>query len=288
MAPHTFNHDRPDFAPYGFTCERWQAAPMRRPDRHNEIELNLLERGSLTYLLGGERVTLREQRLGVFWAAIPHQIIGSERRPEYYVVTIPLTWFLQCRLPLKLTDALLHGQFLSDPDTSRFALNAQLCHRWEQDLDGRPHAPPAAALLELHACLLRLADALPDAPVSRRQKRALVGQGAVGAPERMAAWIARHYQEPLAIEDVARAVQLHPNYAMNLFKQTFHLTLLEYLTRYRISHAQRLLATTDQKIIVVANEAGFASLSRFYEAFQRLCGCSPGRYRREHRILSVE
>lgn len=285
MPPHTFNHDRPDFAPYGFTCERWQAAPMRRPDRHDEIELNLLERGSLTYLLGGARITLKEQRLGVFWAAIPHQIIGSERKPEYYVVTIPLAWFLQCRLPAKLVDRLLHGQFLSDPDTSCFPLNVRLCQRWEKDLDDRPHAPPITALLELQACLLRLAEALPDATPNRRQTRAEAGEGAVGAAERMAAWIGRHYQEPLTIRDVARAVHLHPNYAMNLFKKTFHLTLLEHLTRYRMSHAQRLLATTDQKIIVVAHEAGFPSLSRFYEAFQRLCGCSPGHYRRDHKIL---
>ena len=70
MRLHTFNHARPDLAPYGFTCELWKAAVMRRPDRHDEIELNLLLRGSLTYLLGGVRVTLHEGRLGAFWAAM--------------------------------------------------------------------------------------------------------------------------------------------------------------------------------------------------------------------------
>ena len=86
----TFNHSRPDLTPYGFTCELWKAAPMRRPDRHDEIELNLLMRGSLTYLLGGTRVTLPAGRLGAFWAALPHQIIGSEDCPRYFVITLPL------------------------------------------------------------------------------------------------------------------------------------------------------------------------------------------------------
>ena len=72
---------------------------MRRPDRHNEIELNLLKNGSLTYLFGGERVTVPHGSLIAFWAAIPHQIIGYSGEPEYYVVTLPLAWFLQCRLP---------------------------------------------------------------------------------------------------------------------------------------------------------------------------------------------
>ena len=64
MSPHRFNLDRPDFGPYGFTDELWWAAPMRRPDRRNAIELNLLKQGSLTYLLAGERGTLGQHRLG--------------------------------------------------------------------------------------------------------------------------------------------------------------------------------------------------------------------------------
>ena len=111
---HRFDHNRPEFKPYGFTCELWNAAPMRRPDRHNEIELNLLKNGSLTNLLGGERVTVPLGSWGAFWAAIPHQIIASSGNPEYYVVTLPLAWFLQCRLPANLVDRLLHGQFLRE------------------------------------------------------------------------------------------------------------------------------------------------------------------------------
>lgn len=55
-----FDQKRRDFAPYGFTCERWLPTLMPRSDRHNEIELNLLEQGALTYLLGG--ATLPFQR----------------------------------------------------------------------------------------------------------------------------------------------------------------------------------------------------------------------------------
>jgi hypothetical protein len=56
---------------------------MKRADRHNEIELNLLKRCSLKYLLGGNTVTIPAGRLAVFWAAIPHQIIVSENNAEY-------------------------------------------------------------------------------------------------------------------------------------------------------------------------------------------------------------
>ncbi len=283
MQLHSFNHARPDLAPYGFSCELWKAAPMRRPDRHNEIELNLLRRGSLTYLLGGGRVTLPWGRLGAFWAAIPHQIIASEDHPEYFVVTLPLVWFLDCRLPEGLVEGLLHGQFVVDPNPERYPLDQWLCERWERDLGGPRREPPTATLLELQARLHRLADDLPARPPEARARPAMLGTGGLSKGEQMAAYIARHYQERVVIEDLARAVQLHPNYAMSLFKRTFRMTLVDYLTQYRVSHAQRLLATTDRKIVDVALDSGYATLSRFYEAFARACGCSPKQYRNQHR-----
>ena len=77
-------------------------------------------------------------------------------------------------------------------------------------------------------------------------------------------------------------MKLHPNYAMNLFQKTFGTTLINYLTQHRVSHAQRLLATTDQTITDIAFNSGFNSISRFNDAFRRACGCSPREYRRSH------
>jgi hypothetical protein len=71
MARAHFEATRPDLAPYGFTCEVWEPVPMPRADRHNELELNLVDRGSLTYLPGGRSATVRARRLSAFWAATP-------------------------------------------------------------------------------------------------------------------------------------------------------------------------------------------------------------------------
>lgn len=100
--------------------------------------------------------------------------------------------------------------------------------------------------------------------------------------ERMASYIAQHYTEQVRVEQIAQAVGLHPNYAMALFKKALGISMVECLTQHRIAHAQRLLATTDMKIIDVAVNSGFASVSRFYDAFERICGCSPKEYRHRH------
>ncbi len=283
----SFDPSRPDFAPYGFTCQRWTPVPMKRADRHNEIELNLLKHGSLTYLLGGNTVTIPAGRLAVFWAAIPHQIISSKDMTEYFVATIPLAWFLQCQFPAHFVDAILHARVVLDPEPRTRGGDLEMFERWVHDLEEPQPTPRRVAFLEIEARLLRFALAVPvQIPAGRGRKagQVVIETGGLNRVEQMACFIAQHYTEPLTAEQISQCAGLHPNYAMALFKKALGITLIDCVTQHRVSHAQRLLATADGKIIEVAMNSGFASLSRFHEAFKRSCGCSPKEYRTRHRV----
>jgi AraC-like DNA-binding protein len=276
----SFDQSRPEFSPYGFTCERWRPTPMARADRHNELELNLVPSGAVTYLLGGRRLTVPRGRLSAFWAAVPHQIVDVEGEEDYFVATLPLSWVLECGLPGGLTERLLQGQLVVDPEDHRLASDRALFTQWERDLGTPGIDRRRVVLLEMEARLLRLAEAVGQAGGGGA---AGVSKGQGTRVERMAFFIATHYTEKVAVEDIARAVGLHPNYAMTLFHKAFGMTLLEYLTHHRISHAQRLLITTDQKVLDVALSSGFNSISRFNAAFAERCGCSPREYRLQHK-----
>ncbi len=62
------------------------------------------------------------------------------------------------------------------------------------------------------------------------------------------------------------------------------MSVLDYIMQCRVSCAQRLLATTDMKLLDIAAESGFNSPARFYPCFRRLVGQSPARYRRSMRF----
>lgn len=277
-----FNPSRPDFAPYGLTCQWWTPTRMPRPDRHNEIEINLLAKGSLTYLLGGRKETVEAGRLTAFWAAIPHQIIASDSG-RYLVGTVPLAMFLAWRLPDRLTHALLHGQVVFEASSDQAADDWTMMQRWRDDLDRQPRAQERerAATLEMQARLYRLGLSLPEGPQSAGRGREA---HALSKPEQMACFIAEHYLEPLTADAIAAHVHLHPNYAMSLFRQAFALTLTDYIAQHRVAHAQRLLVTTDDQILAIALASGFGSVSRFNDVFRRIGGCSPREYRRLHRL----
>lgn len=247
---------------------------MPRPDRHNEVELNLLTSGSLTYLLGGHRTTIQAGRLAIFWAAIPHQIVAFEGEAPYFVVTLPLSEFLRVGVELGIVHRVLYGELLIDAEADD--TDAVKFRQWERELrnDTARHRP---ALLEVQARLLRFAIGVSKRPTSKHVSAEL------SRADELACYIARNYHLPLTAQAIAAANGVHPNYAMNLFRQTFGTTMTTFVTQHRISHAQRLLVTTEDTILSVALASGFQSLSRFNEAFKAACSCSPRDYRKAHR-----
>lgn len=244
---------------------------MPRPNRHNEIELNLLTDGSLTYLLGGGRTTIPAGRLAVFWAAIPHQIVHFEGDVPYFVVTVPLNEFLQSSHEVHFVNRILRGELFVEPVNDE--CDALKFQQWERELREREPVNDAAVRLEVQGRLMRFARRVGNRPTVHRSAAKL------SRADQIACYIARNYHKPLTAQSIAQAVGVHPNYAMNLFRQTFSTTITSFITEHRISHAQRLLATKDDSILSIAMAAGFQSLSRFNEAFKAVCGCSPREYR---------
>jgi AraC family transcriptional regulator, melibiose operon regulatory protein len=279
---HHFDSRRRDFAPYGFTCEVWEPRQMPRPDRHDEIEINFLDRGTLTYLMGGQRVTIQARRVSAFWAAVPHQIVGFDNVNYYYVVTVPFGWVLQWGLPEQLMVALTQGQIVADTKSTRPALDRQLFEQWHEDVEGR-RSTNHVVVLELRARLLRLAESVVDedhAPAAVAGNSSPRQQTNLEKAESMACFVARNYTSRIQVKDIAECVGLHPDYAATLFRKTFGTTLNVLITRHRVAHAQRQLVTTDERVLDIAHDSGFDSLSRFNRAFKEIAGLTPRQYRK--------
>jgi AraC family transcriptional regulator, melibiose operon regulatory protein len=271
-------------SPIGFRVWSGTCRPMQHAHRHNDIELNLVERGAMTYLHGGRICSVRKGELGVIWGAIPHQLIKIDAPVHCHWVTLPLAWFLQWKLPESLAHPVLHGELPvhTDPD----ALDFSVFGRWAREMKSDPAEARKIVLLEIEARLRRMALQMtrPGENGSSRKLKAAVPSGGFGKVEQMAQFVAANYTKEMRVSDIAEHAGLHPNYGMSLFRRTFGVSLMDYLMQHRISHAQRLLATTDAKILDVALDSGFGSVSRFYAAFSSVCRQSPKQYRASMRI----
>ena len=274
----TMINQRPNDQHFGLTCWHGQPEMMQRAHRHGEVELNLIIRGEVTYVHRDSYVTISAGQLAAFWAAVPHQLIVRSEDCEFYYVTIPIETLLAWELPADFMNALLCGDLVIEPTGENSRANVELFARWYADLaDGRAFI----ALMEIEARLWRLALAAEKQTLSL--PATLLHCPAIGRNSKsilMARYIIQNYREPLTVQGIADQVGLHPNYAMSSFKQTYGLSILEFVTKYRIAQAQRLLLTTDETVLAIALQSGFESSSNFYAAFKRYVGRSPRTYRR--------
>ena len=80
-----------------------------------------------------------------------------------------------------------------------------------------------------------------------------------------------------------RMWEFSANHAMSLFRRVVGVPIKLHLTRTRLSHAQMMLANSEKKVVSIAMDSGFGSLSSFYDAFQIHMHSTPAEFRREAR-----
>jgi two-component system, response regulator YesN len=98
-------------------------------------------------------------------------------------------------------------------------------------------------------------------------------------------FIEEHCGEELSLRRVAKAVNIHPNYLSEKFKQVTGMNFVEYVARTRFKEACRLLHDGDLRISDIAFAAGFQSLSQFNRVFKKLSGKSPTQHRAAKRVV---
>jgi AraC family transcriptional regulator, melibiose operon regulatory protein len=273
----SFDESRQEFRPYGLTCELWTPRLMRKPDRHNEIEINYFPEGAVTYLFQDKRITISAKRLTLFWGLIPHQIVHYERITPYYVCTIPFSQFLEWKLPASFVDSVLQGEVQSEAVDESSLYDAFLLKNWIKDINNNTSV--GVTLLEMRARLARMA---ANMPLKKENDNSAVHLHEISQVERIAVYIAQHYCHPIKASAIGAEVGLHPDYANAIFKKAFGSTISEYILEERISHAQRQLVTTDTNITEIAFACGFNSISCFNAAFRKINGCTPRQFRKKY------
>lgn len=98
-------------------------------------------------------------------------------------------------------------------------------------------------------------------------------------------FIEEYSGEALSLRRVAKAVNIHPNYLSERFKQVTGMNFVEYVARTRFEKACRLLHDGGLRISEIAFAAGFQSLSQFNRVFKKLSGKSPTQFRAAQRVV---
>lgn len=94
-------------------------------------------------------------------------------------------------------------------------------------------------------------------------------------------FIEQNYSLDIKIRDVAKYLGLNRSYFSTLFQQELGVSPQQYLMRYRVSCACKLLQSTDLSVGDIARSVGYTDQFNFSKAFKKVIGTSPKSYRSE-------
>jgi len=110
----------------------------------------------------------------------------------------------------------------------------------------------------------------PETTVSRPDEKETL--------QRAISYVQRNYHDDLRNESVARVCGMNPFNFSRLFKKTYGIGFREFLTRFRLREARRLLANPDANVTQVGFSVGFNDPSYFSRVFKKYYGQNPSAY----------
>lgn len=264
----------------GFKIWRGIFGLMKSPHNHNDIEINFLLNGWVKYIHGGKLYEIRSHEFTIFWGGIPHNVIAMEEGLTAYWITMPLDWLIKWNIPGQLVEKILSGEMVrqisSEEDNQH---NESSLAIWLKEFQTNSEVYFKNIQLELESKFRRLSQSFQEITNDKNYFAPSIHKPF----NQLITFVSQNYITIKNVEEIGEELKLHPKYLMQMFKKHTNMNLWEYILHLRVSHSQRLLITTKDKMIDICFASGFQSNSSFYYIFAKFNkGLSPAKYRKNH------
>lgn len=96
-----------------------------------------------------------------------------------------------------------------------------------------------------------------------------------------------HYKQKISLEDIANLTSYNKSYLASLFKKKTGLTIFEYLRNVRMQHSLDDLKYTNNTVVNIALDNGFANIQVFNRAFKEFYQMTPKQYRDKYKKQNI-
>lgn len=248
--------------------------PMRHAHRHNELEVNIVLRGSVDYLIADRRIRFPRHSVGWLLPPETHRLIHHGPGTQVWI-------------------AVFTRQLVAQLDHDNAGPPRQWMRmRYDDDRDGTRVRDIGDHIDELDRLCARLAD--PGVPAARHR----VGlqwllsecwrsyQSARSTPadlqlhpavEAAARWLHDHAADPEAndLTSLARRCGISRPWLSKLFYEQLGESLTDYRNRQRFYRFRDLLAEPDTSTTSAALAAGFGSYTQCFRVVRQVTDLSP-------------
>jgi methylphosphotriester-DNA--protein-cysteine methyltransferase len=274
-----------------YLAESARNVPKLESHHHEELELNLVVRGWITYVVRGRRFTFPARTLLWLFPEQEHQLVARSDDAQYYVAVFkPSLIAKSCRTPAyeglkrgsldrdgvlnthlppdtfdlirKTMDSLMEGALDAD------VLNREAGYGWLSNFSFA-HGDPDGLNAGLHHLLL----------LCWRSQKTGKGRGnamALHRAVRRALELMSDDGAEMNLGQLARACGTSDAYLSRTFRRQIGVPLSHYRNSLRLSRFWEQFRGTEQKTVAEAvYAAGFGSYAQFYKVFTQAYGQGP-------------
>ena len=245
---------------------------------HDELEIIYIKQGALQITINGQDY---QGTAGSIFLVNPrelHLMGSSDLSVAYYTLLFPLEFIsFQSRDELETTllQPLRSGQLIFEHEISDTTLKNKLCSILDEitainlETSSMKQLKTRILLLQFLQKIVEYPSLIVPASGSKTdmQKELLV-------------YIQQHYTDKIALQDLAEHFHLSEKYISRYFKEHFYLTFSDYVNHLRLTHAKKLLETTELSVTEIALCSGFPNVSYFIRTFKTCYEKPPLKYRK--------
>lgn len=272
--------------PDGFFMQKHVPIVMQQTHNHNHVEVMLPVNCAVHFETHAGLAIANDSELCLLWGQLPHRVTNIEGDGIIYIANLPLQEILSLEMADHATRALVSGQLIKALSTQ--LSDPTLFDSWVKDYESGHLVKMALARTELQCRLRRQClsgwHMLNDDAIEGKQKKPKAPAKQMVRVQKMIRFMAEQYTSPITVADITRAGDVSEGYGMGLFQKAIGMSMTAYLTKLRLYHAKSALVDSQEKIVNIAMDSGFGSLSRFYEVFSKETDRTPQNFRQAHNL----
>ena len=252
---------------------------------HPEVELMYVVQGTATGFFGNSVRNINDGDLLLIGSNLPHMLksdpklyhTNSEKITESIVVHFTpgiINSFAQ--LPENKNIAILLDQIQSG-----IFIEGAVKEEVKKYLDLLVFAKNSQRFIYLIQILETIANEKVHTPLSQNIVKAYANKNDENRLNRIYHHTLNNFNKEISLKEIAGIIYMSPHSFCRYFKSRTKKRYSLFLMEVRISHACKLLISTDYSVAVVSYESGFMNFSNFNRHFKLLVDKTPLEYRKQ-------
>ena len=258
-------------------AEPW-GVPWVVPSRErDDYEIHFVEQGSGSFYVGNRVYNVSPGDVVILHSMEGNSFHGENRLFRFFYVTFSFNGIVNPQKIKELNKLLQEEIFpfkLSETTNIR-----RILYSMHREITAKSLGHDFRLKLHLGSLVMEILDTW-NQEKGLEDIRHMVSSNSYKLVNKVILYLQDNYNSDIRLDAVGKLVNLHPRYLCTLFRQITGKTISEFLRKFRIEKAKRLLLYTSLLITEIAFEVGYGNSQYFSKIFSQVEGMDPRSFRK--------